>query len=131
MTGQFLVGATIMARQAGAIEHRPITEIGDDHRFEHQSLVISAIVQAAFAIESEIAETVTHGPGSHLGSDRQDAAARDFLGPLAALIDKQSAAVERFQVVLHVLGRPVFERGAHPWQRAALLMRLRNEIVHY
>jgi len=37
----------------------------------------------------------------------------------------------RFAAVLHLLGKPAFDQGGQPWQDARLLVRLRNELVHY
>lgn len=130
-TAGFLVGATIMARRAAAIEALPVDQVDDDIRIEHRSYVVSSIMQAAAAVESEVAEVAMHGPGHHLGSDRIDADARDYLQPLADVIDDQNPALERYALVLHLLRKAAFDRGGQPWQDAALVMRLRNEVVHY
>ena len=62
---------------------------------------------------------------------RIDADARDYLQPLADVIDDQNPALERYALVLHLLRKAAFDRGGQPWQDAALVMRLRNEVVHY
>lgn len=130
-TAGFLVGASAMARHARDIESMPVDQVTEDHRLDHRSYVVSSIMQAAAAMESEIAEVAMHGPGHHLGSNGVDAGARDYLMPLAEVIDDQNPGIERFALVLHLLRRPPFVRGAQPWQDASLMTRLRNEIVHY
>lgn len=82
------------------------------------------------ALSSESAEITLHGPGNHLGSDGIDRQALDFLAPLADFIDDQDA-LTRFKVVLHLLKKPPFREGEQPWQDMTVLVRLRNELVHY
>ena len=50
--------------------------------------------------------------------------------PLADVVDDQDT-LSRFEVVLHLLRKPPLNRGADPFQSAALVVRLRNELVHY
>lgn len=40
-------------------------------------------------------------------------------------------ALDRFQAALRLLGKQPFDRGGPPYQDAALLVRLRNALVHY
>jgi hypothetical protein len=115
-TAQFLVGAALFARRAREIEDttQPVT----------------TIMQSVAAIEAEISETIIHGPGHHLGSNGMDKDARDFLLPLANVLDN-CPSLERYELVLHLLQKSSLNRGAEPFQAAALLVRLRNELVHY
>ena len=117
-TAGFLVGAFAMARHADAIEARPAADIDEDARLEHRSLVVSAIMQAAAGIEAEIAEVAMYGPGHHLGSNGVDVVARDFLQPLAEVIDDQNPALRRYALVLHLLRKPALDQGLQPWQHA-------------
>jgi hypothetical protein len=87
-------------------------------------------MQCAAALETEAHEICVHGPGSHLGSNGTDAAAREFLLPISEFIDNQSALL-RFDLILHLLRKPAFNKGVNPYQSAALVIRLRNELVHY
>jgi hypothetical protein len=59
-----------------------------------------------------------------------DASARDYLNPIAEFIDDQQT-LERYQIVLHLLRKEKFDPGRQPFQSTALLVRLRNELVHY
>jgi hypothetical protein len=127
---QFLRGATIFARSAVAIEALPSGTTTEESMSEHRAFVAAAIMQAAAGLEAELAEIVMHGPGYHLGSNGVDVQARDFLIPLESAIDDQPT-LERYQMVLHLLKRPQLDRGSEPFQSAALLVRLRNELIHY
>jgi hypothetical protein len=87
-------------------------------------------MQCAAAIEAESAEVIAHGPGHHLGSDRMDTKARDFLVPLAEFIDRQNA-LTRYKIILHILSKQPLTEGEQPWQDMAVLVKLRNELIHY
>lgn len=129
-TGQFLEASAMFVRRARALESLASDQVDDAARCEHRGLVCSVIMQSAAALETEAHETCVHGPGAHLGSNGTDAAARDFLVPVAEFVDDQSA-LERFDLILHLLKKPSLDRGANPYQSAALVVRLRNELVHY
>ena len=87
-------------------------------------------MQCVAAVEAESAELTMHGPGSHLGSDRMDTKASEFLAPLAEFIDDQEA-LTRYKLILHVLNKPALVEGEQPWQDMAILVKLRNELIHY
>jgi hypothetical protein len=125
---QFLRGGAIFARRAHEIEKEAGTSNSEELQSEHMACVVAAITQAAAALEAEIWEVLTHGPGHHLGSNCLDAKARDFLSPLADIIDRQST-VCRYDLVLHLLQKPRLKRDM--WANAVLLIDLRNELIHY
>jgi hypothetical protein len=127
---QFLRGAAMFARSARQLEAVQAPSISDDLRADHRAFVAAAIMQSTAGLEAEISEIVMHGPGFHLGTTGVDAPARDFLAPLEPLIDREQS-LDRYQTVLHLLRKPQLDRGAEPFQSAALLVRLRNELTHY
>lgn len=126
----FLRGAQLLAESASEVE-----ELGESAEASqvtrHNAFVIGAIVQAAMALEAETSMIVLHGPGHHLGSNGVDKEARDFLNRLEGVLNRESRVVERYQLLLHLLGREPMDSGTEPFQSAALLMRLRNELVHF
>lgn len=128
-TAQFLRGAAIFARRAHEIEGANVV-FTDELQAEYVACVVGAVTQASAALEAEIAEVTIHGPGHHLGSNGLDAAGRDFLAPLVEVIDGEPA-LRRYELVLHLLGKPALSRGTQPYQNADLLVRLRNELVHF
>jgi hypothetical protein len=129
-TAQFLRGGAIFAHRAHEIEATPDDSVSEELKSEHRATVVGAITQAAAALEAEIWEVLNHGPGHHLGSNGVDALARDFLLPLADVIDAERT-LRRYELVLHLLRKPTFNRGAYPYQETDLLIKLRNELIHY
>jgi hypothetical protein len=124
------MGAALHARDAFEIETMPVTDVDEPFQTRHRSCVVSAILQSTAALEDEVWEVMVYGPGHHLGSNGTDVAAQDFLRPMADLVDRLST-VERFQTVLHLLGKAEIDRGGQAFEDASLAIRLRNEIVHH
>lgn len=131
-TRQFLEASAIFTRRARVIETAVVGTMTEDDcmRCEHRALVTTVIMQCVAALEAETHETCLHGPGSHLGSNGTNTQARDFLLPLVDLIDDQNA-LTRFDLILHLLGKTPLDKGSNPYQSVALVVRLRNELVHY
>jgi hypothetical protein len=128
-TGQFLQASAIFVRRAIEIETSSAATPPDEAtKCEHRGLVCSVIMQCAAALETEAHETCKHGPGAYLNSTNIQA--RDFLLPLADFVDYQNT-LDRFDLILHLLQRPPFDKGRDPYQSAKLVVRLRNELVHY
>jgi hypothetical protein len=127
---QFLEAAAIFARRSAEIERTAGPDTTDLLRSEHRGCVVSVIMQCAAALETEIYEITVYGPGYHLGSNGIDHKARDFLLPCAEMIDHQDVG-SRYELVLHLLKKPELSRSTQPFQDTALLVRLRNELVHY
>ena len=126
--GQHLEASAIFTRRLREIE---ATASSPEPLFcEHRGLVCAVIFQCAASLETEAHEVCVHGPGSYLGTGGTDLEAKRFLTPLADVVDDQET-VERFNLILHVLRKPPFDRGGEPFQSAKLLTRLRNELVHY
>jgi len=129
-TAQFVRGAVVFANKAWDIEAANIGKIAAELEPEYRAYVVSTVFQCAAALESEIAEITEYGPGHHLGSNGVNLPARDFLQPLADVIDGEST-LHRYELVLHVLRLPVLERGTETYRTTSLLVKLRNELIHY
>lgn len=128
---QYLLAAKMFAERTADIEQKAGNSIEEDMRVEHQGYVVSAIMQCAAALETEIDEVIFQGPGAHLGSGKTDTVARDFLRPLVYLIDRAPGVLSRYETVLHLLNRPGLSKDRQPFQDTDLLIKLRNELVHY
>jgi hypothetical protein len=127
---QFLVASAIFARKATEIERVDGATATEDAMAEHRGCVVGALLQCVAALETEIHDLMVYGPGAHLGSGATDHDAREFLYPCAEMIDCEDV-ISRYEIVSHLLKRPKLSRGTQPTQDTALLIRLRNEIVHY
>ena len=129
-TGQFLMAAAMQAASAAVIESRPPAQVTEGDKVAHRGYVIGAIMQATAGLECEIWEVMVYGPGHHLGSNGIDSDAQAYLAPVSEVIDAESV-LERYRLVLHFLKKQRLDPGAQPWQDAFLVVRLRNELVHY
>lgn len=129
-TAQFLEASALFVRRARAIEATADANTDEQIQCEHRGLVCAVIMQCAAALETETHEICVHGPGAHLGSRGTDELARDFLRPVADIVDDQRT-LSRFDLILHLLNRQSFDKSANPYQAAELVVRLRNEIIHY
>lgn len=130
LTNYMLGGASALCREAFAIESLDPDSVTQDQKVAHMGFVIGAIVETATALEAQSWEVLTWGPGHHQGTLPEYRTERDMLAPMAEVVEKQPV-LERYGVVLHLLGREAMDPSAQPWQDAALLVRLRNALVHY
>lgn len=130
LTGQYFLGASFQAHQALTIEAKLSNTVLEIEQVAHRSYVIGAVMQAAAALECESWEVFTHGPGHHLGSNGTDFSAKSFFSPIAEIVEREPP-LERYRVVLHLLGKAALSKGRQPWADAALVMHLRNELVHF
>jgi hypothetical protein len=129
-TVQFLIGARKFVTLAREIELAEEARVDANRRGSHRAFVVAAIMQSCAAIEAEVAEVIEYGPGHHLGSNGVNQQALEYLRPLADVLDDQPA-LERYQLVLHLLGKNPLDKGAEPLQSTRILVKLRNEIIHY
>ncbi len=86
-TAQYLCGSALFAHRCAEIEQADPATVDEKTRTEYRGLAVAAIMQSAAAVEAESAELTLHGPGNHVGSNGIDRQARDFLLPLADVID--------------------------------------------
>lgn len=127
---QFLSAAARMTRLARDIEARRPETVDADMRSEHLGFTSSAVMQSVAALEADSWEVLNYGPGHHMGSSESNSNAMAIIDPLSETLENLDA-LKRYAAVIHLLGKPAFDRGAQPWQDAQLLIRLRNEITHY
>ena len=106
------------------------SEVDEEIRSQHLAFVTAAIMQSTAALESEVWQITRYGPGQHLGTKGTDLVAQKLLDPIKEDIDDMKV-LRRYEVILHLLGKEQVDRGAKPYQQADLLIRLRNELVHY
>jgi hypothetical protein len=130
-TRQFLASAFDAAAWARRIEYRYGTAEPPPHvQVRHLGAVTSAVLHSVAALESDVWSLLHHGPGHQLGSNGIDKDALAKLQPLAETLESEDV-LSRFNLVLHISRGTMLDRGAQPYQAASLLVRLRNELVHY
>lgn len=108
-------------------DRRPFAET---HQLLRSYVTASILESAAFqeALINEVLLSAAHDNlevGGELGADE-----RRNLADAAAKLDPKPT-LDKYQAVLELLGRRVFDRGAQPFQNADLLVRLRNALLHY
>lgn len=102
---------------------------------KHQGYVISSIFLIVAFLESTINEIF-----SDCAEEMNDyiknvhPSQGKLLGELWKLGIPRTARyniLEKYQVALTILNKPIFSRGKNPFQDAKLLIRLRNALIHY
>lgn len=126
----FLAGSGEQAKLAHMLEKDTNTVNDHEKVTLYLSYVVASITQAVAALEAEAWNIVHKGPGHQLGSNGIDHKALDQLLPSAAVIDGDSV-VKRYNEILNSLGKPAFNLGDKFTQEVALLVDLRNEVMHY
>jgi hypothetical protein len=130
LTMQFMMAAVLQVREAVSIEAMDPTDVTEQHQVAHRGYAVGSIMQATAVLECEIWEVMVYGPGHHLGSNGTDVAAREFLAPMADLIDREGP-LTRYRRVLHLLKKEPLDTGGAIWENAKLVVQLRNELMHY
>jgi hypothetical protein len=130
-THQYLSAAKDFAANAETIERRhSVRPPSAKALSKHIAAVTSTVFHAVAAIEAEVWTVTNHGPGHHLGSNGVDQVAVARLKPVIHLLDRESLP-EKCNVVLDLLGKAPISKGSAAFQDARLLIRLRNELIHY
>ncbi len=120
-TFQFLAGARMFANEAALIEKQH-SDDSEELRSRHRAMVSAAIMQSIAALEAEAYEVANHGPGHHKGSNGIDVAARDFIVPLADMIDRLPI-IDRFQKILYLTNCTTMDMGGQTVQNIDLVSR--------
>lgn len=93
---------------------------------EHSSLI--AILFSAFALEAWVNDLLTN---VRLGGAYWSPAGVESLAKIAEEIDDRTASLDlKVQLVAIALSGQAFDRGQQPFQDFALLIRIRNALVH-
>ncbi len=125
-----VAGAILFAQHAKAIEDS--TSPTPQDVAAHRAYVVSTILQAAAAIETEWNEICEHGPRHHLGgvTNFMELARRQDLWAKRRRLQVGQVA-DRWNHLLEALGAEPFESDDPLYKDIELLGHLRNEIVHY
>ena len=130
-TRQYLQSAFDAAAWARRLEARYGTKEHPPHaHVRHLGAVTSAVLHSVAALEADSWSLLHHGPGHQLGTNGIDGEALAKLKPLAETLEAEDV-LTRLNLTLHVSRGLMLDRGAMPFQMASLLVRLRNELVHY
>jgi hypothetical protein len=129
LSSHYLWAAEHFAALARKVESHP-SRVGFDLR--HRSYVVAAISQSAAFAEALINELLKDAADSQLGY--LATVEPSVLQGLAAYWDTDegfSRILSKYQVALVVARRPPLNNGEQPYQDMALLLELRNILVHF
>ncbi|MGW3910565.1 hypothetical protein ACWEBX_03420 [Streptomyces sp. NPDC005070] len=135
--------ASSLSRKCGELEALAPSSAEEDTvpigtRSDHRSYATTSVLASGAFIEACINEfilTASRDELSHVeGAEARtglELNERQRITAAGEDLSKESNTLERYRKVLQLLGREQFNRGARPFSEAALLMRLRNALVHY
>ena len=130
-----VLAASFFAREASSLEQAAAAPAaGSEWEAivrRHRSVVTASILASAAFQETVINEVIGAAAHPNLeGSGQLPEADRRKLTDLGQELDRIST-LSRYQMVLHLLDREPFDRGAQLFQDADLLVALRNALLHY
>lgn len=121
--------AAHFARTSGNIER----ERDDGFHLDHRAYVTGAIVESVSFLEAAINEFFTDAS--------EDYSTPEWTGALPAAVLKRVGAMwgfvarasilDKYQAVLGLVGQTAYDPGLAPYQDVALLVGLRNHLVHF
>lgn len=128
------LSASLLSRKCGELEAPLPGDLPPGTMTEHRSYATASVIASACFLEATINELFrTCGR-----KDLKSATGRGLLQPderqqVADMADtvENLSTLNKFQMVLYLLGRPPFDRTRAPYSDAHLLMKLRNALVHY
>lgn len=120
-------------------------KIEDQHsgesRFDltHRAYVVSSIISSAGFLESMINELFQDAHDGHVPEGGAVASLSfdvirmmgDYWSSAERGKGKKAETLEKYQTLLDIAGQPVLDKGAPMYQDAALVVRLRNAILHF
>ncbi|MCJ0892902.1 hypothetical protein MTX35_11610 [Rhodococcus sp. ARC_M12] len=134
---QHLWTAQHAARLCGEVETAlRKTQVGNV--VEHRSHAVTAVLSSVAYLEclvnqvfQDVADTEQGQPNSRTEGITE--AAQSLMRTLwtDARLDTKLTVIDKYQLALLCVGKPRLETGRDPVQSAALLVRLRNELVHF
>ena len=101
---------------------------------EHRSHAIGAVIFSAAALEAAANELFSDASENPATIGPVDTAAAKRLGALwRADVPRRAAypILEKYAIALLLADRTGFNTGTEPWQSAAVLVKLRNALIHY
>ena len=100
---------------------------------EHRAYVVGSVFSSVAFLEAAINELISDA--SNLRQNVEPALGTENTDWLAALWDtgyaERARLLDKYQLVLRGSGRAMFDKGSNPFQDAADVVKLRNELIHY
>jgi hypothetical protein len=125
--------AALLARLVAKIESTYI-ERSEEFFFQHRTYVIAAIFFSVSFLEATINELFADIADNGEKATQLDPNTKILMANMWKLDIPRTARfsiLEKFQIALTLASKEMFEKGKSPYQDAALLITLRNSLVHY
>ena len=126
------------AQREAALAGEMEAHVAGRSRFDvkHRGHVLSSIVASAAFLEAMVNELYQDAADDHAPPDGYitplSASCRRLMAELWRLTDGGVLkAIQKYEMLLAFADAPALDRGAQPYQDAALVIRLRNAILHY
>jgi hypothetical protein len=97
---------------------------------QHQAYASSAVLSSAAFLEAAINSFIPDANTNKFPMEAFNAQTGIVLSNLWPFMEKRRM-LDKFQIALAVTCRPMFDTGQQPYQDAALLVHLRNALVHF
>jgi len=100
---------------------------------EHRTLITSSVLSSVAFLDAAVNELFQDAADGHESYIAPlSSAAREALAAFWEIAEERRlATLDKYQMGLVVTGHRRMEKGKQPFQDAALLVRVRNELVHY
>jgi hypothetical protein len=132
LSGTSLLGAAHLTSLARNAEQEKPQRALDELLSQHRIYVVAAVLSAVAALEGTInelfADAIDHpeGRAKELNAEARNRLAKGYTGGV-----ERASVLEKFQMALLLAAREPFDKGLQPYQDAALLIKLRNALVHF
>jgi hypothetical protein len=125
-----LYSAFFFADWAAQLETKASTMASSASVYEYRSFVMGAVMSAVAFVEARLAELLVDaadGPfcNSTIGLTPEQCRR------LSGLMGSRGPLLDKYQTVLRILEKPLLNTDSDPYRSAALVVRLRNFLVHY
>ncbi|MFI8769411.1 hypothetical protein ACIGN6_31530 [Streptomyces sp. NPDC053792] len=129
------LSASLLSRKCADLEAVAATDdLPPGILTEHRAYATASVIASVCFLEATINEFFETAERNNLevsgGRSNLPTKERQRIADVTKTVEKMRA-LDKFQLVLHILGQTPFDRGARPLSDAMLLVRLRNELVHY
>lgn len=99
---------------------------------EHRSHITGAVLSAAAFLEAAINELWADAANTtRPPCNTWPEGTREPIALVWSTFGARLATLDKYQLLLSLLGQSVFDKGAQPYQDASLLLTLRNALVHF
>ncbi len=132
---QHICSAAFFSRTAARIEKDYDNNLTDDVKIEYKAVVISSIFSAVSFLESTINEFFWKSSESpqemekSIGKDNVQLLSR--LWNLKIPRTARYSILEKYEIALGILGKKPFDKDRSPYQDVALLIKIRNSLIHF